>query len=268
MAENPQIAEALLQVAREIHAQRDLASTMEAIVQSARRSLSGVDHVGVSLVHRGGGIETVAGTDPLVWELDSLQYELGEGPCLDAIQAGPLTVANHLRHDPRWRRYVPCAVERGVTAQMGVRLYVETETLGGLNLYSTSTEVIDPELQDLAKLFAAHATLALGKARQEEDLNAALATRKVIGQALGMLMERYQLDEDRAFQFLVRVSQASNVKLRDIAQELVDQRNTDAIGAPVGDLAGPAKAGGWRAPSRAPQDGDGHPDRSGSGARR
>lgn len=143
-----------------------------------------------------------------------------------------------LRHDPRWPRYVPQAVERGVAAQMGVRLYIEDETLGGLNLCSTKTESIDPDLQHLATLFAAHAALALGKARHEEGLDAALATRKVIGQALGIVMERYGLDEDRAFQFLVRASQASNVKLLDIAQELVDQGNAAA------DAAAPASTRG------------------------
>ena len=267
MADEAQTAEALLQVAREIHAQHDLASTMEAIVQSARRSLA-VDHVGISIVHRRGGVETVAGTDPLVWELDAIQYELDEGPCLEAFQAEPVTVANRLRHDQRWPRYVPRAVERGVAAQMAVRLYLEDETLGGLNLYSTTADVIDPDVQHLARLFASHAALALGKARQEEDLNAALATRKVIGQALGILMERYQLDEDRAFRFLVRVSQASNVKLRDIAQELVDQRNSETGGATAGELAGPAKLVDWRRPPNADGDDVGRAGRGQTGGDR
>ncbi len=225
MSRDAQIAEAMLQVAREIHTQHDLGSTMDAIVHSAQRSLPGLDHVGISIVHRRGDVETVAGTDPLVWELDDMQYRLGEGPCIEAIRTAPVTLANTLRHDQRWPAYAALAVERGVVAQMAVRLYIEDETLGSLNLYSTCSEVIDPDLQHVATLFAAHAALALGRARHEEELNTALGTRKIIGQALGILMERYQLDEDRAFQFMVRVSQASNVKLRDIAQELVDHGN-------------------------------------------
>lgn len=108
---------------------------------------------------------------------------------------------------------------------MGVRLFIKDETLGALNLYSTQADSIDAEAQHLAELFAAHAALALGHARQVEGLNAALQTRKVIGQAIGVVMERYQMDEDRAFQFMVRVSSQSNIKLRDIAQEVVDQMN-------------------------------------------
>lgn len=106
---------------------------------------------------------------------------------------------------------------------MGLRLFVDEETLGDLNPYSTDADTIDPELQHTAELFATHAALALGRARREDDLDTALANRKVIGQATGILMERYQLTEDRAFQYLVRVSQHSNIKVRDVAQELVAQ---------------------------------------------
>lgn len=198
---------------------------LDAIVRTAVRSMPGVDHVGISIVHRDGGIETMAGTDQLVWELDAVQYELREGPCFDSIATAPVTVANDLRHEQRWPRYVPRALEQGVKAQMGLRLYIEAETLGGINLYSTDATTIDPELQHVAELFATHASLALGKVRQVEQLNSALYTRKVIGQAIGIVMERYQLDEDRAFKFMVRVSSQSNVKLRDIAQDLVDESN-------------------------------------------
>lgn len=225
MADKQDFAEMLADVARQINAPVDLTSTLEAIVRSATTSLAGIDHVGISMVHRGGRIETMAGTDQLVWDLDALQYELREGPCYESITKVPVLVANELRHDQRWPRYVPRAAKQGVQAQMGIRLFVEGETVGGLNLYSTQVDQIDPDVQHVAELFATHAALELGRARQTEDLNTALSTRKVIGQALGILMERYELNEDRAFQFLVRVSTHSNVKLRDIAQELVDQAN-------------------------------------------
>lgn len=228
MAARPDIADALAQAAREINSPHDLASTLDAIVHAAERSLPGIDHVGISIAYRDGKIETKAGTDQLVWELDSLQYELGEGPCLYAIETQPVTLANDLRHDQRWPDYVPRALEYGLRAQMGLRLFADGETLGGLNLYSTAGETIDPDVAHSAELFAAHAALALGRALREDDLNAALANRKVIGQAIGIVMERYQMDEDRAFQYLVRVSQHSNIKLREIAQELVDQANEGA----------------------------------------
>jgi GAF domain-containing protein len=225
------IAEALAQAARTIHAHHDLQSTLDAIVRSAADSLPAVDHVGVSIVHRDGAIETMAGTDPLVWDLDSLQYGLQEGPCFEAIAQAPICLADDLRHERRWPDYTPRAVEHGLKAQLGLRLFTEEETLGGLNLYATRAEAIDPEVRHLAELFATHAALALGRARQVEDLNTALESRKVIGQAIGILMERHRVDEDRAFRFLIGVSNHSNIKLREIARELVDQANTAARGS-------------------------------------
>jgi GAF domain-containing protein len=222
------IADALTEAARAIHVHHDLQSTLDAVIQAAVRSLPGVDHVGISLVHRDGTIETMAGTDQLVWDLDELQYTLQDGPCFEAITQTPICLADDLGHEQRWPEYVPRALALGLRAQLGVRLFTEDQTLGGLNLYSTRSGTIDPDVQHLAQLFATHAALALGRARHVEDLNTALESRKVIGQAIGILMERYRVDEDRGFQFLIGVSNHSNVKLREIAQELVHQANAAA----------------------------------------
>jgi GAF domain-containing protein len=222
----PDLALALAQAAREIHTGHDLKTTTMTIVETAQRSLPGIDHVGISITHRDGRIETMAATDPLVLALDGLQYELGEGPCLEAIRESGVVEVDHVgRQQHRWPRYAPRAAALGLRAQLGVRLYLEDQTLGGLNLYSTQTDRLDPDLLQAAELFATHAALALGRVRHEENLNSALHTRKVIGQAIGILMERYELDEDRAFQYLTRVSQHSNVKLRDVAVELVQLSN-------------------------------------------
>lgn len=99
MADRPDIADALAQAAREINSSRDLDSTLDVIVQVAERSLPGVDHVGISIADRSGRIETKAGTDQLGWELDDLQYKLGEGPCVHAVEAEPVVVVNDLRHE-------------------------------------------------------------------------------------------------------------------------------------------------------------------------
>jgi GAF domain-containing protein len=217
---------ALGEAARQIHTAPDFQSTLDTVVEAALRSLPGIDHVGVSITHRDGKIETMAATDRMVWNLDELQYELGEGPCLDAIRRDPVVHVDDLkRHVDRWPHYVPKALEVGVKAQVGLQLFLEQETLGGLNLYATKSEHIDGKVRDLAELFATHAALALGRIRQEENLNSALYTRKVIGQAIGILMARYELDEDRAFQYLARVSQNSNMKLREVAVELVEETN-------------------------------------------
>jgi hypothetical protein len=123
-----------------------------------QRSIPGFDDVGISLVHRDGTIETKAATGDLVWELDSIQYHLGDGPCVSSLREEPVIVVDHLRHAERWPQYVPQAAQRGLKAQMALRLYVdENGTIGGLNLYSTSSEDIEPHAPQLAEVFAAQA---------------------------------------------------------------------------------------------------------------
>lgn len=113
----------------------------------------------------------------------------------------------------------------GIRAQLGLRLHAEKRTLGGVDLYSTSGDTISPEVERCAEVFADHAALALERTMYEEQLNDALSTRRTIGQATGIVMERFELNERLAFQYLVRISQQSYVKLRELAQELVEERN-------------------------------------------
>jgi hypothetical protein len=109
---------------------------------------------------------------------------------------------------------------------LAVKLFIDEQaTLGGLHMYSTDSAGLDPDAEGVAQLFAAHAAVALGRAQEVGGLEVALASRKVIGQALGIVMERYSVDEDHAFSFLARASSHSNAKLRDVAQVLVDQGN-------------------------------------------
>lgn len=110
-----------------------------------------------------------------------------------------------------------------------MRLFTETETIGGLNnMYSTSVDTTDPDVVPTAELFAAQASIALSRVRREEQLNTTLQTRKVIGQAIGILTERPGLTEDRAFEYLTRVSSHTNVKLREVAKEVVARRNDES----------------------------------------
>lgn len=225
MVIRPDIGDALVKVAHELSDRHSLESTLDTIVETAARSLPGIDHVGITIAGRDGHMETKAGTDPFVRELDQLRYDLGEGPCVDAIRNEPITLVEHARLEQRWPRFMSAAVAKGLRAQIGLRLYTEQETLGALNMYSTSADTIDPDVAHMAELFAAAASIALGRVRREEQLNTALLTRKVIGQAIGILMERHDLDEDGAFVYLTRVSSHTNVKLRAVAKEIVDLRN-------------------------------------------
>lgn len=217
------VARALAEAARTISATRTLEETLEAIVSAARVSVPGFDHVGISVVHGRENVETKAATGQLVWELDAVQYGLMEGPCVDSLREAPTITAPRLRNDPRWPRYVPEAVRHGVRSQLAYRLYSDSHTLGGLNFYSTQSDDLRDGACEIGEVFATHATVALGRAVEEDNLNHALTTRALIGQAVGLVMARFEIGSVRAFQFLVRASSTSNIKLRDVAQEVVDQ---------------------------------------------
>jgi len=223
------LAEALATAAEQMSTRRPLDEVLHHLVSMAQRSLPGVDHAGISITHADGSIETIAATDDLVLKLDHLQYEMNEGPCLDAIRDEGVVIVNHADREQRWPRFTERATALGLRSQMGVRLYANQQTLGGLNLYATQVDEIDPDVIHMAQLFASHAALALGHARVEQNLLQAMTSRQRIGVAVGIVMERYGLDEQRAFQYLARVSQNSNVKLREIADEVVDSTNEKQI---------------------------------------
>ena len=215
----------MAEAARLVNEPRTLEDTLDAIMDAARISIPSFDHVGVSVVHRDGRLETKSASGQLVWELDALQYDLDEGPCVTAMREETFVVAEDIQHEQRWRRYVPSAIKAGLSSQMAVHLENHERTLGGLNFYSTFSATISVEDRRTAKLFATHASLALAHARRESELNSAIDSRKLIGQAIGLTMRRFEIDEERAFHFLVRASSTGNIKVRDIAQELVDEAN-------------------------------------------
>ncbi len=212
---------AAAEAVRALHRPTDVAGTLATLVEVARLSLDDVDQVSVSLAGRDGSLATVAATDDLVRELDRVQHELGEGPCLHAALATETVVIHHARHEQRWPAYVAVAVRRGVRAQVGLRLHVDDRTLGALNLYSLHADVIGDASLELAELLAAAAATALGGVREREHLRTALESRERIGMAVGVVMERFGLDADRAFDYLVRASQHGNRKLRDVAEALL-----------------------------------------------
>jgi GAF domain-containing protein len=217
------VAAWLAEAARTINSPRTVEETLDAIVHAAQSSLPGIEHVGISVLHPDGTLETKAATSQLVWELDALQYELNEGPCVTAMHQAPIVTAPQIRHDQRWPRFVGEAVKRsGLQAQMAVQLFADDRTIGGLNMYSTESPEIDPEAVHIAEMFATHAALALGRSRRESNLNEAIASRQQIGVAIGITMQRFGIDEERAFQYLVRASAASEMKVRDVAREVVD----------------------------------------------
>lgn len=218
-------AQSIAEAARTLNKPRSLDDTLQTIVEVACNSVPGFDYAGIATLEKHRDIQTRAFTDDLVLPLDKAQYSLREGPCSSVLQGTEVVSVSNLRHEQRWPRYVAQALEAGVQSQMAVRLYLDEGTLGGINFYSTVSDEVSVDAQALARLFATHAAIALGHAQERDHLNEGLHTRKTIGQAIGILMERYEMDEDRAFAFLVRASSHGNLKLRAVAHALVAEAN-------------------------------------------
>jgi GAF domain-containing protein len=208
------------ELARSLQAEPDLDQTLRSIVTAAVVNVDGADLAGITLVTKGGTLSTPAASDPLVEVIDRLQYEVRQGPCLSSAWDRLTVRADDLRTETRWPAFARRAAELGVLSMLSIQLYVRDEELGALNLYSRTANRFDAEDEDTGLLFASHAAIAMVGAQHETDLTAALVSRDVIGQAKGILMERYRITALAAFGVLVRASQQSNRKLCDIAETL------------------------------------------------
>jgi hypothetical protein len=213
----------------------DKAQALERIVTAARDNVPGTDYASITVRHLDAGLETIASTDPIAVTLDELQYTLHEGPCYDAVTADTITYSDDLSDDPQWPRYGPGAAALGLNSQLAVRITEDSRSITGLNLYSRSRKGFE-ETDGMPGLFASHARIALGYATHVQSLRGALDSRETIGQAVGILRERYRLTPERAFEYLVRLSQNNNVKLRDVAASI---NSIDPDGPPANDSGAP-----------------------------
>jgi len=212
-------------------AARDLGSenvevTLDKAVALAVDLIDGCDAAGVTLVHRGERVDTPAYTDERVLRGDQLQYELQEGPCMDAVWEQELVISSDLSREDRWPLWAPRVVdELGVKSMMCIQLFADEKSLGALNLYSPQVDGFTVEEDGYEGLaLAAHVAVALAAAQEIQHLKTGLGNRTVIGQAEGILMERFDLTAERAFQVMRRVSSHTNTKLLVVAHELVSTR--------------------------------------------
>ena len=222
-----QVRSAVADIAMSMQSANGVGESLGILTRRAVEIIPGVDFASITVKTGDGRLETLAPTDEVVVRLDQLQYDLQEGPCYDAATGEEILVCDDLADDPRWPTYGPRAAELGVRSQIGLELVTDETRRAALNLYGAQVAPFDGGVE-VARLFASHAGLTMGFVRSVEELRNALRTRKVIGQAIGIVMERYSLSEDRAFQFLVRLSQSGNVKLRTVADDLVSSLNRQA----------------------------------------
>jgi ANTAR domain/GAF domain len=217
----------LPEVARSLLADGSVDATLDRIVTAAVGTIDGCDSAGVFVV-QAGDVTAPAAAGAVAAELDALQRQLNQGPCLDAIaQAGPV-YAEDLAEPSPWPDFARAAVESGVRSSLSVHL-AAGDTPGALNCYAAYPRAFGATDRAKAVMLAVLAGLALSaaEARQAEDarvanLEAALVSRNLIGQAQGILMERERITADQAFDILRRASQHLNIKLREVAQRLVE----------------------------------------------
>jgi GAF domain-containing protein len=216
-------AQELAQMALALHEQPDIERTAERFLDYVQSTI-GTQHASVVLVHRGGRLESAASTDALVEEADRLQVETGEGPSYAAIHDEESVVCADAATDTRWLAWSAEVASVGLRSVLSVRLRTPTTTIGALNLYDKAEQRFTAADQAIAQVFADHAAVAVANARSESTLWQAIEARKLIGQAQGILMERFDLTDEQAFAVLRRYSQDTNVKLRDVAQRLIATR--------------------------------------------
>jgi len=206
----------------------DLAETAEGVVALACDTLD-CTYAGLTVFRAGGSFETLAPTDPLVSEADQLQYQLREGPCVEAAWEDETFVSNDLANDPRYPSWGPKAAAMGFGSLLAARLTIGDSTIGALNLYATETREYSLDDRDTAVVFASHAAATIMTVRERDNLKEAVEGRTLIGQAQGILMERFDLDAQRAFAVLRRFSQTQNVKLRQVAELVIENGSLPEI---------------------------------------
>jgi GAF domain-containing protein len=194
---------------------------LHGLATAAGSNIPGVDFVSITLLDADHTLRTIAATDPLAEQMDALQYELREGPCYAAVTSDRFVLVNRMATAPDYPRYGPRAAQCGVGSQAAIQL-IQNGERAGLNLYARGKEAFDHSTLQFAELFATQAAVLLEYAVQVEQLSVALHSRTDIGTAVGIVMERYAIDRNRAFAFLVRQSNHRNVKLRKLALQVID----------------------------------------------
>lgn len=239
-----EVATGIDSAAQALAAQPTTRSALDEVVEQALAVIESAEHAGITLV-RGEGFTTVAASDPLPERVDAAQYELAEGPCVDASTRDTVFLGEDLTRDERWPRFAPRARALGVRSMLAVPLFRHDERRGALNLYASTAGTFDEQDEAVAVIFASQASLALDRAQEHEStrhLEQALDSSRAISTAVGILMASRGLTEEQAMLLLRHASQRMNRKVADLARTVTW---TGELPVPDGD-ADQAGSGGVR----------------------
>jgi GAF domain-containing protein len=219
------LAHELSELARHLQAEDDVDAILDEVVRAAVQLVPGTDEGSISVVSGRRKVTSQSASSDLPAQVDALQGEVGQGPCMSAAYEQQTVRVPDMAHEQRWPDFARRASELGAASMLSFQLYVEGDNLGALNLYSRTPNAFDDESENVGLMFASHAAVAFADTRKLEQLQAGIDTRDLIGQAKGILMERYAIDAGQAFTLLTRISQRRQRKIRDLAEELTRSRH-------------------------------------------
>lgn len=215
---------AMAEVTRHFARPTDIDDTLAAITSAAATLIEDVHSVDVLLLEDADTHRSVAATSPLAENLSAVQQEHRQGPCIDAAVGETMVLSHDLREESRWPDFSAKAVAAGALAVLSFQLYTHQSRpscRAAFNLFSRNASAFDPEAQAIAAMLATHAAVALIARDRQAQFDSALASRDAIGQAKGMLMERFDIDAVRAFELMRRLSQDTNTPIVTIAARIV-----------------------------------------------
>ena len=225
----PQIIANLSELHTLLLEEENLDVTLQRITGLVRRSLPQCDGVGLTLLE-GSKPTTAAASDEFTLKIDAEQYKTGEGPCLQAIVDHEVFHIDDIDIEERWPRFRDGAKEKGLRSSLSIPLPMASPNRGAMNIYSQETHSFNDKSRRIAQLFAEQTAVAISNAqiyisalRLTHQLKEAVESREIIGEAMGILIEREGVSQDGAFEMLKKASQQSNVKLRVVAERVVTQ---------------------------------------------
>jgi GAF domain-containing protein len=209
---------------QQLHGRSDTDSdtVIAELAEHAVVEVPGAQYAGITVTRNGKHIDTTAATHEWPILLDKIQERHREGPCLTAAWEEKTIHVADLETDARFPLYCRDALaETPIRSVMSFQLFIAGETMGALNVYAEEPHAFGDVSRSIGLVFAAHSSVAWNSARREEQFKRALSSRDTIGQAKGMIRERYGVDAVQAFEVLRKLSQDSNVPLIQIASDLI-----------------------------------------------
>jgi hypothetical protein len=225
MSEHNQMHLRLAQLVREldVEGKTELDHLLTDLTQAAVHYVPGADAAGMTVVERGRRVRTIGATTAEAEALDSFQEQHGDGPCLSAAWEHHTVRVDDFTSDERWPLFLRDAVAgTEMRSSLSFMMFTDRGSMGALNLYARAPHSFTEESVELGLVFATHGAVLWGSYLRENQFRSALASRDLIGQAKGMLMERFSIDATHAFSLLTRLSQESNARVVDVAGKIID----------------------------------------------